>query len=583
MKAKNLLKKAFLLLALMGGASSAWADDAVSATQTFTNERATCTWNPISATVAKGNTAGGDGLYFTASASKSISTSGGTIQGGSGAISVVYVQVVSATSHGTITMTSSSDANDRPMYLESYNSTTNPNGKVVCAKSGSTANFTSADVVSFQGGYYVRLSNTDSKDVKIKTFAVTLTDETYPESVAADPVFSLTSASISTSGTSQIRVGSKGDLDGIELSSITYGTSGVVTVDENGVVTPVAAGTTTITFNSSAVAAKYNATEGSSVEVTVYQAIPVFDGTGLTNSDIFLTKNNVDYYDYLKSNSDSWTERTWTGYEGYYLDMKTGRTISIKMKNVTAFEVYLSGTKDRTYTVKVGDAEPVEYIQSTSSGFAPSGVIATGTTDEVTIVIEGGENTLYPVYVKVNPAVTITPANDKSTYVTTTALDFSDVAGLKAYVATAAAAGKVTLEPVGAVPAGTPLMLVGTASTEYTVPVAASASAPTNMFVAGDGTTEFDGTTYDYILYTDGKFYQIGSGTVATNKAYLHCTSNPTTSLSRELSISFGGVTGVENVEGAKVKALPVKRIVNGKLVIENEGVIFNAFGQKVK
>lgn len=180
---------------------------------------------------------------------------------------------------------------------------------------------------------------------------------------------------------------------------------------------------------------------------------------------------------------------------------------------------------------------------------------------------------------------TITPANDWSTYVTPTKLDFSDVAGLKAYAATAAAAGTVTLEEVGAVPAGTPLMLVGTAGTEYTVPVAASASAPANnMFVAGDGTTEFDGTTYDYILYTDGKFYKIGSGTVAKNKAYLHCNVDPTSALGRSLTISYGDkLTGIDQVENVEVKSsLPVKRIVNGNLVIEKNGVSVNAAGAKL-
>ena len=179
---------------------------------------------------------------------------------------------------------------------------------------------------------------------------------------------------------------------------------------------------------------------------------------------------------------------------------------------------------------------------------------------------------------------TITPANDKSTYVTTSALDFSGVAGLKAYVATAAAGGKVTLEEVGAVPANTPLMLIGTASTEYIVPLAASASAPAvNMFVAGDGTTTFDGSTYDYILFSDGLFYQIGSGAVPVGKAYLHCTSDPTAAGAPSLSIDFGGTTGIDSVKGEELKvngeyynlagqrvAQPTKGlyIVNGKKVI---------------
>lgn len=182
---------------------------------------------------------------------------------------------------------------------------------------------------------------------------------------------------------------------------------------------------------------------------------------------------------------------------------------------------------------------------------------------------------------------TITPSYAKSTYVVgTNALDFSSVEGLKAYAATNASDGKVTLEEVGTVPAGTPLMLIGTAGMDYSVPVAASATAPAkNMFLAGDGTTVFDGTTYDYILFSDGLFYQIGSGTVATNKAYLHCDSDPTVigAGSRGLSIVFGDeTTGISSIstphdgydnfcdlQGRRI-GKPTKGlyIVNGKKVI---------------
>lgn len=207
----------------------------------------------------------------------------------------------------------------------------------------------------------------------------------------------------------------------------------------------------------------------------------------------------------------------------------------------------------------------------------------TGNETEITFT-NAGEQLGFVIALDVIEApVAITPTNDKSTYVTEKALDFSNVSGLKAYVATAAAAGKVTLEEVGAVPTGTPLMLIGTANTEYTVPVTATATAPaTNMFRAGDVTKVFDGTTFDYILYSDGLFYQIGSGSVATTKAYLHCDTDPTASGSRSLAISFGNeTTGISNVN-ANVKensyydlqgrsvAQPQKGlyIVNGKKVI---------------
>ena len=92
------MKKLFTLLTLaLVSIGSAWGQDAVSATQTFTNERATCTWTSFNVSVAKENTAGGDGLYFTAPSDKALSGSGSTIQFGKCAW-IGYVEVPSATS-----------------------------------------------------------------------------------------------------------------------------------------------------------------------------------------------------------------------------------------------------------------------------------------------------------------------------------------------------------------------------------------------------------------------------------------------------------------------------------------------------
>ena len=181
-------------------------------------------------------------------------------------------------------------------------------------------------------------------------------------------------------------------------------------------------------------------------------------------------------------------------------------------------------------------------------------------------------------------AVDITPANAKSTYVTSQALDFTEVKDLKAYVATGKGDGKVVMTKVNTVPTGTPLMLVGTASTKYTIPVAASAEAPeTNYLKAGPYT--FNGTETDkYFLSTDGDFHLASAGTLAAGKAYLDLEG---VSASRVLSISFNDdeTTGIEavnvntesnhaareyyNLNGQRV-ANPTKGlyIVNGKKVI---------------
>jgi hypothetical protein len=110
--------------------------------------------------------------------------------------------------------------------------------------------------------------------------------------------------------------------------------------------------------------------------------------------------------------------------------------------------------------------------------------------------------------------VAVTPGYEKITYVTTQIVDFKNVSGLKAYVATAASGSGVTMTRVEApVPANTPLLLIGTKDTEYNVPIVGVASAPaTNYLVQGDGTTDMSGVSgYNYILYSDGLFYQVTS------------------------------------------------------------------------
>jgi hypothetical protein len=192
------------------------------------------------------------------------------------------------------------------------------------------------------------------------------------------------------------------------------------------------------------------------------------------------------------------------------------------------------------------------------------------------------------VYFYKEGTISITPAYDKTTYVTTSALDFSAVDGLKAYVATAANAANVTMTKVeDPVPAGTPLLLIGTAGTTYNVPVVTTASAPAeNLLRAGDGTTVIGGTSkYDYILYTDGLFYRANEGALAAGKAYLHLDAAPpagarslnivfddeeVTSISEELRVKNEESAGAwYDLQGRKV-AQPQKGlyIVNGKKVV---------------
>ena len=176
-----------------------------------------------------------------------------------------------------------------------------------------------------------------------------------------DPVFSLSKTSIGTDETAQIIVGSKDDLDGITLSGIAYGTSGVVTVSSAGVVTPVAAGTTTITFSSAAVDGKYNAGSGNlSITVTA----PVVVTPTLTAGGYFFDESKT--VEIACTDADatikySYDNSTWNDY-----------TTALTITETTT--VYAKA-------VKTG-CEDSEVASATYTKFAPSEIaeVSTATT-----------------------------------------------------------------------------------------------------------------------------------------------------------------------------------------------------------
>ncbi len=79
-----------------------------------------------------------------------------------------------------------------------------------------------------------------------------------PAKEAEDATFSLTKTEINEYGSSQIVVNSKTNLDGLTMNNLQYDNK-VISIDNTGKITPVAAGTSSITFTTEAVANRYNA------------------------------------------------------------------------------------------------------------------------------------------------------------------------------------------------------------------------------------------------------------------------------------------------------------------------------------
>ncbi len=151
-----------------------------------------------------------------------------------------------------------------------------------------------------------------------------------------------------------------------------------------------------------------------------------------------------------------------------------------------------------------------------------------------------------------------------------------------AYVATAKNGNTVTMTPlVGGVPSGTAVILKTTSSADnYKMTLtkaSVSAYGGTNLL-----SWETSAVSNKYRLgYGDeGVGFYPYSGTPSSGAVILDISS----SNSRALRLSFGSITGIDQVENGKIEgSLPIKRIVNGKLVIEKNGMMFNANGQLIK
>ena len=180
------------------------------------------------------------------------------------------------------------------------------------------------------------------------------------------------------------------------------------------------------------------------------------------------------------------------------------------------------------------------------------------------------------------------------TYASEYDLDFTNVSGLTAYVATSINDNTLTLTPVDIVPAGTGLLLKGVADSTFTVPVTISATAiDDNLLVGLTGQTDVYQTTDDgiaFILANDihgVNWYRLAEEycILKANSAYLRLPANKAPSASRILTMAFeDGTTGITtassldggewyDLNGRKLDKKPTRKglyIFNGRKTLVN-------------
>jgi len=254
-----------------------------------------------------------------------------------------------------------------------------------------------------------------------------------------------------------------------------------------------------------------------------------------------------------------------------------------------------------TFDVKEGNSTAVTI--SPDNGYAVSTATVNG--EDATANIVNGVLTISNMSANTTVAITfarasattaITLENNLQTYCPLDDVDFSNVEGLKAFTATGYDHGTLTVSRVLNAPAGTGLLLQGTAGVTYQVPYATQTGYYINLLHGLTQDTQVSPTAGDQTNFLLGKkngvttFYRVAqTGTVSAGKAYLQLPTNvvgdlsgsrvmrivaddETTGISETLPLNGNGEMTNDNVydlQGRRVEK-PTRGlyIVNGRKVV---------------
>jgi hypothetical protein len=216
----------------------------------------------------------------------------------------------------------------------------------------------------------------------------------------------------------------------------------------------------------------------------------------------------------------------------------------------------------------LGWSSPSDLIYAKSYGTNDGSlVIAEGKTfiDEEGNTYSGTmakENNAYAINGKtLRPYTTETIAMNAAgirTYASEYDLDFSNVSGLTAYVATSISGNTLTLTRAGKVPGGTGLLLKGTANGNFSVHTTGSATdIADNLLVGLTEVTDVYQTTDDGIAFilANGDYginwYRLAEDhyELKANSAYLRLPASMAPTASRALTMVFDETTGVADTE----------------------------------
>ena len=629
MKTKNLLKKAFLLLALIGGASSASAADEVIFSLTNVdvasnvNVASKATYNIVNGTDA--TIVGGSASVYNGkgSATDMLTTSKQVTISGSGAS---YFHV-SLSGGKTIDVGDviAFGSNSGTGYIAK--TSTKPGSTITITSDGYTVPLGSELV----GQTEVYFWKPGSGEVKAFTeFTITR------PAPSTDPAISVSPTSVSIKAVeSGVEVTQNVTVTGSNLTGSTLTatlspavtglsvTLGSNTITDGAISTTAtlhytqtenASGSTTLTLSDGTTSENVGVNYRALVAPSELEAI---SSTGITEFDLSKvgteglgTVTPDDYVVLIDAGSEvSFAEN---------LAVKGVGSLNVTWRNdaVQAGSFKFKTTVPGTVTLKFSDtggtaggsrAPRYANVNGTRSDVSSNG--SSGGGAQVTcspIAVSAGEviikgeqynsegdnytdNQIRVFTITFTPTVskTITSAGWATLY-SDKALDFSSsIANLtKAYIVTGATGSTLNLEEItGTIPANTGILLEGEGAVNIPVVASSSTDVSANKLVGVTSDTPMKQNTI-YVLMNEGGnvgFYKNGNETdftVGANTAYLPANF---AILARSAYFFGGNITAVDNVEAAaEAKAKEGKFIENGKLVIVKNGQKFNAAGAKL-
>lgn len=199
-------------------------------------------------------------------------------------------------------------------------------------------------------------------------------------------------------------------------------------------------------------------------------------------------------------------------------------------------------------------------------------------------VYEATENWKEFTIVEDAPITITLGSNDYATYCSDVNLDFSEVEGLKAYIASSynPGTGSLTITRVDNVPAGEGMLLKGTAGESYDVPTTDNASVVANLMKGNTTSITLDPTTGEYTNFVLSQnsegvmgFYRFNNSiTMPAHKAWLQI---PTSAIGSGSPAQARGFRFVEEGDEMTGIADIEENTANGDVIYDLQGRRLNS------